>query len=189
MSLRFLCALALAGAALPAAAQPVSYRIDPNHTFVHLESKHFGTSTNRGRFDRKEGSVVLDRTAKSGRAEITIDIDSLNTGVAGFTNAIKGKDVLNVAEFPTAKFVGDQFSFDGDKVTAVDGQLTLVGKTHPVRLTATSFNCFEHAMLKREVCGGDFEATIQRSQWGINTAQGAVADNVRLLIQIEAIRQ
>lgn len=189
MTLRSISMLALAGAVLPAAAQSVGYRIDPNHTFVHLESKHLGISTNRGRFDRKEGSVTLDRTARTGRAEITIETDSINTGVPHFTNAIKGKDVLNVAEFPTARFVGDKFVFDGDKVSAVEGQLTLVGKTHPVRMTATSFNCSEHPMLKREVCGGDFEATISRSQWGINIAQGSVADPVRLLIQIEAVRQ
>ena len=186
---RILATLTLAAAALPVIAEPVTYRIDPNHTFVHLESRHFGVSTNRGRFDKKEGSVTLDRAAKTGRAEITIETDSLNTGVPHFTSTIKGKDVLNVAEFPTAKFVGDQFTFDGDKVVSVGGQLTMAGKTAPVRLAATSFGCFEHPMLKREVCGGDFEATIQRSQWGISFARGSVPDDVRLLIQIEAIRQ
>ncbi len=189
MNFRLFPVLALAAAALPATAEPVTYRIDPNHTFVHLESRHFGTSTNRGRFDKKEGSVTVDRAAKTGKAEITIDVDSINTGVAHFTNTIKGKDFLNAAEFPTARFVGDQFTFDGDKVSAVGGQLTLAGKTNPVRLAATAFNCFEHPMLKREVCGGDFETTIQRSQWGITGNMSSTADNVRLLIQIEAVRQ
>ena len=47
------------------------------------------------------------------------------------------------------------------------GKLTLKGKTHPVVLKATKFNCYVNPMFKREVCGGDFETTIQRSQWGI----------------------
>ncbi len=181
--------LLLAAASLQVTAEPVTYRIDPNHTFVHLEARHFGTSTNRGRFDKKEGSVTLDRAAKTGRAEITIDVDSINTGVAHFTNTIKGKDFLNAAEFPTARFVGDRFTFEGDKVTSVSGQLMLAGKTNPVQLQATNFNCFENAMLKREVCGGDFESVIQRSQWGMVGNMASTSDNVRLLIQIEAIRQ
>ncbi|NBT11919.1 MAG: polyisoprenoid-binding protein, partial [Betaproteobacteria bacterium] len=54
---------------------------------------------------------------------------------------------------------------------------------------AVRFNCFEHPRLKREVCGGDFETTIQRSQWGMGYAIPAIPDAVRLVIQVEAIRQ
>ena len=189
MTIRTLFALLLAIAWLPVAAEPVTYRVDPDHTSVHFEAKHFATSSLRGRFDRKEGAVVLDRAAKTGRAEVTFEIDSLNTPVVGFTNAVKGKNFLNAAEFPTAKFVGDQFTFEGDKLTAVGGNLTLVGKTNPIKMTAITFNCYESSMLKREVCGGDFEATIQRSQWGMVANAGSVGDSIKLLIQIEAIRQ
>ena len=189
MTAKPIALLLVAAAAFPAAAEPITYRIDPNHTFAYFELKHFGTSTNRGRFDRKEGTVVVDRAAKTGKADITLEVDSLNTGVAAFTGAIKSKNFLNAAEFPTARFVGEQFTFDGDKVAAIDGTLTLLGKTNPVKLTSTSFNCYENAQLKREVCGGDFEATIQRSQWGLTGGQAAVGDTVRLLVQVEAIRQ
>ena len=45
-------------------------------------------------------------------------------------------------------------------------------------------------MLKREVCGGDFETTIKRSQWGMNWGLNVgIPDDVRLLIQVEAIKQ
>ena len=66
----------VAAAALLAGAttsQAASYAIDPGHTYVTFEISHFGTSTNRGRFDKKEGSVVFDRAAKSGKVEITVD--------------------------------------------------------------------------------------------------------------------
>ena len=173
-----------------AQAQTVTYAIEPTHSFVSFEVGHFGTSTNRGRWDKKEGTVQLDRAGKTGRVELTIDMNSINTGVPQFEGHLKSKDFFNTAEHPTAKFVSDRFVFGGDKVTAVEGTLTLVGKSHPVTLKANQFNCYQNPMLKREVCGGDFEATIQRSQWGIGYGLPAVApDNVRLVIQVEAVRQ
>ena len=173
-----------------AQAQGTTYAIEPTHTFVGFEISHFGTSTNRGRWDKKAGTVQFDRAAKTGRVELTIDMNSINTGVPQFEGHLKSKDFFNTAEHPSATFVGDKFVFSGDKVTAVEGTLTLVGKSHPVTLKANQFNCYANPMLKREVCGGDFETTIQRSQWGITYGMPAVApDNVRLVIQVEAVKQ
>lgn len=189
MNRSILTAALLATAGL-AHAQSATYAIDPTHTTVIFEAKHFGTSTNRGRFDKKEGSISFDKTAKTGKAEITIETGSINTGIAPFDGHLKSKDFFNVGEFPTAKFVGDKFSFDAaGKVTAVAGTLTLLGKTNPVTLTATSFNCYDNPMLKREVCGGDFETTIQRSAFGSTYGLPGIPDNVRLLVQVEAVKQ
>jgi polyisoprenoid-binding protein YceI len=173
-----------------AQAQSATYAIDPTHTFATFEIGHMGTSTLRGRFDKKEGSVQIDRAAKNGKVEITIDTTSLSTGTGPFDGHLKSKDFFDVANHPTAKFVGDSFTFDGDKVSAVSGSLTLLGKTLPVTLKAQRFNCYTSPMLKREVCGGDFETTIQRSQWGMNWGiQNGFPDQVRLLVQVEAIKQ
>jgi polyisoprenoid-binding protein YceI len=173
-----------------AQAQAATYNIDPTHTFVTFEAKHFNTSTLRGRFDKKEGSVNFDRAAKSGSADITIDATSVSTGVAPLDTHLKSKDFFNAGVTPSVKFVGDKFSFNGDKVSAVSGNLTMLGKTLPVTLTATNFNCYENPMLKREVCGGDFETTLTRSQWGMNYGLSfGIPDNIRLLIQIEAVKQ
>jgi polyisoprenoid-binding protein YceI len=185
---KILIATALLASATFAQAQ--TYGIDPTHTFVNFEAKHFGTSTLRGRFDKKEGSVTLDRAAKTGKAEITIDVNSVSTGVAPLDTHLKSKDFFNAAEFGTAKFVGDKFTFDGTKVTAVAGSLTMLGKTMPVTLTASNFNCYDNPMFKREVCGGDFETTIMRSQWGMDYGvKVGIPDAIRLLVQIEAIKQ
>ena len=188
-----LIATALASAALAALAaqaQTATYAIDPTHTFATFEISHFGTSTNRGRFDKKSGSVQLDKAAKTGKVELTIETGSINSGTAAFDKHLQSKDFFNVAEFPTAKFVADKFSFNGDKVTEVAGTLTLLGKTNPVLLKASNFNCYMSPMLKVEVCGGDFETTLVRSQygmaWGLNFG---FSDNVRLLVQVEAVKQ
>jgi polyisoprenoid-binding protein YceI len=185
-----LIAAALLSAGVLAHAESVTYAVDPTHTFVSYEARHFNTSTSRGRFDKKEGTVTLDRAAKSGKVEITIDTTSVDTGVPALDTHLKSKDFFNAAEAPTAKFIGDRFTFEGDKVKSVSGQLTLAGKTQPVTLTASNFNCYTSPLFKREVCGGDFEATIARSQWGIDYGiRMGLPDNIRLLIQIEAVKQ
>ena len=185
-------AACLAGSLLWSAAawgQAPNFAIDPTHTFVNYENGHYGTTTNRGRFSTKDGTLFFDRAGRAGKVEIVIDISSVNTGVDFLNRQIQGKDFFNVADYPTGSFVSDKFVFDGDKVSEVHGQLTLKNKTHPVVLKAMKFNCYTNPLVKREVCGGDFETVIQRSQWDILWGlQFGFEDAVRLIIQIEAIR-
>ena len=185
-----LIATTLAATALGTQAQSATYAIDPTHTFATFEIDHFGASTNRGRFDKKSGTVQLDKAGKTGKVELTIDTTSINSGTAAFDKHLQSKDFFNTAEFPTAKFVADKFVFNGDKVSEVSGSLTLLGKTNPVTLKASKFNCYMSPMLKVEVCGGDFETTIVRSSygmgWGLNFG---FSDNVRLVVQVEAVKQ
>ena len=189
-SLFSLLAVAAATAMTAGAAQAANYAIDPTHTFVTFEISHFGATTNRARFDKKQGTVEFDRAAKTGKVDITIDTTSVNTGTPPFDKHLQSADLFDAAKHPTIKFVSDKFSFNGDKVSEVTGQLTLLGKTAPVTLKATQFNCYDSPMLKREVCGGDFETTIDRTQWGMNYGvEWGFPKNVRLVVQIEAVKQ
>ena len=170
--------------------QAATYAIDPTHTFATFEIGHFGASTNRGRFDKKEGTVQFDRAAKTGSVELVIDTTSINTGTAAFNKHLQSADLFDAAKHPTATFKSDKFSFNGDKVSEVSGTLTLLGKTQPVTLKATNFNCYDSPMLKREVCGGDFETTLDRTQFGMNYGiDWGFPKNVRLVIQVEAVKQ
>jgi polyisoprenoid-binding protein YceI len=185
-----LIAALLAVGAATAHAEIATYAIDPSHTFVTFEANHMGTSTSRGRFDKKEGTIALDKAAKAGKVDITIDTTSISTGVPALDTHLKSKDFFNAAEFGTVKFSADKFSFNGDKVSEVTGTLTMLGKSQPVTLKATSFNCYINPMLKREVCGGDFETTITRSAFGMAYGLNyGLPDNIRLLIQTEAVKQ
>jgi polyisoprenoid-binding protein YceI len=160
------------------------------HTFVTFEIGHFGTSTNRVRFDKNSGSITFDRAGKSGKVDISVDVRSVNSGTDAFNRHLQSSDMFDASKFPTLKFVGDKFSFDGDKVSEVAGSLTLLGKSLPVAFKATQFNCYMNPMLRRETCGGDFEATIDRTQWGYNYGvDWGFPKDVRLLVQVEAIKQ
>lgn len=186
--------VALAAAALLSAglvqAQSASYAIDPTHTFATFEISHFGASVNRARFDKKTGSVTFDKAGKAGKVDISIDASSVNSGTAAFDKHLQSADLFDVAKHPTINFSGDKFTFDGDKVTAVAGNLTLLGKTAPVTLKANQFACYQSPMLKREVCGGDFETTIDRSVFGMNYGiDWGFPKNVRIVVQVEAVKQ
>jgi polyisoprenoid-binding protein YceI len=182
-----LATLSLTGTA--AHAEMATYAIEPTHTEVTFEILHNNTSTLRGRFDKEAGSIDFDRAGKAGRADITIDIASLDTGIPTFTKNLLDKNFLDVEAAPTARFVGEQFVFEGNKLSAVSGQLTLLAKTVPVTFKALRFNCYTSPLIRREICGGDFETTIKRSAFGMDYKIPAIPDNVHLLIQVEAIKQ
>lgn len=185
-----LAAVATTLAAGTALAESATYAVDPTHTFVTFEIGHFGTSTNRGRFDKKTGTVQLDKAAKTGKVELSIDTTSINSGTPAFDKHLQSADLFDAAKYPTITFSSDKFSFNGDKVSEVSGNLTLLGKTLPVTLKANQFNCYQSPMIKREVCGGDFETTLQRSQWGMGYGLAwGFPDNVRLVVQVEAVKQ
>ncbi len=106
------------------------------------------------------------------------------------TGRRRSAHIFHVDKFPATTFVVDKFGFNADQVSEVAGQLTIKGKTHPVALKARQFNCYQSPMLKRAVCGGDFEATIDRTAHGLNYGvDWGFAKNVRLVVQIEAIKQ
>jgi polyisoprenoid-binding protein YceI len=182
-------AATLAVAAFAASAEPATFAIDPNHTVVTFDALHMGTSTQRGRLQAKEGTVTLDRAAKTGKADVTLDLATISTATASLAGFLRGERAFNTAANPTARFVGDSVTFDGDKIASIAGSLTLNGKTQPVTLKAKRFNCYENSQLKREVCGGDFEAAIQRSQYGLGFLPQVTPDEIPLEIQVEGVRQ
>jgi polyisoprenoid-binding protein YceI len=177
------------GTCATAHAQGVTYLFDPSHTQVTFEVLHLGTSTLRGRFNRIEGHATLDRAARKGELSVAIDTASISTGVLPLDGLLRGTQGFNSPDHPKAYFIAQQLSFDGDKLASVRGEFTLRGTGQPLTLRAKGFNCYAHPELKREVCGGDFEAELKRSSFGIDHSLPFVGDKVRLLIQVEGVRQ
>lgn len=180
---------ALAVAAFVAGATPVAYRIDPDHTFPSFEADHMGgLSVWRGKFNRTTGDVVLDKAKGTGTLDIVIDIDSIDFGHDAMNTHAKAADFFDVAQHPQATFSGSLEGFKQGKPTRAAGKLTLRGVTKPVVLKIGSFKCMPHPMLKREVCGADVFATLQRDQFGISAGKDYGFDmSVALRIQVEAI--
>ena len=183
-------ALGLTAAAVATAA-PVTYNIDPAHTYPSFEADHMGgLSVLRGTFKNSSGSIVLDKAAKSGTIEISIDATSLSFSNDKLSeHAKKDPKMFDVANFPTATFKGKFTKFSGENPTEAQGDLTLHGVTKPVTLKIGQFLCKQHPMTKKEVCGADAEATLQRDQFGINAGKDfGFKMDVKLRISIEAIK-
>lgn len=184
----FIAAFAALMTALPAMAQVETYTIDPRHTFPSYEISHFGMSLQRGRFNKTAGKVTVDRAAKSGSVEVTIDVASIDTGLERLEEHIRSEDFLFAASHPTITFKGTQMTFDGDKVKSVSGDLTMRGVTRPVTLNATLFACGNHPVNKKPMCGGEFVAQVKRSEWGIVKYTSSLADDMTLRINVEAFK-
>jgi polyisoprenoid-binding protein YceI len=182
--------LALLLSADAALAQPVAYRLDPTHSFVHFEVLHFDTATLRGRFGPLDGQVLLDREARRGHVQVVVDTAAVSTGLAVLDARLRAADLLDSAGHPQAFFVAERLDIDEQgRVNAVRGEFTLRGQGRPLTLSAERFRCYTHPLLRREVCGGDYTAEFDRSAWGMTFGLPFVGDRVRLRVQVEAVRQ
>ncbi|MFZ6719750.1 YceI family protein [Undibacterium sp. Ji49W] len=186
MKITQLIAAAMLISAAPAFAQ--TYNIEPNHTYPSFEADHMGISVWRGKFTKTSGKIVLDRAAKTGTVDITIDTNSIDFGHEKMNEHAKTKDMFNVAQFPTATYKGTSIKFDGDTPVSVQGELTLLGVTKPVTLTINKFKCIQHPMFKKEACGADATAEFKRTDFGMNFGVPRFAPEVKLAIQVEAIK-
>ncbi|WDZ96866.1 YceI family protein [Herbaspirillum sp. WKF16] len=186
---QILVAVLAVGAAASAFAAD-TYTIDPNHTYPSFEADHMGgVSVWRGKFTKTSGTVTLDRAAKTGSVDITVDASTIDFGHAKMNEHAKGPEMFDVAKFPTAVYKGTAVKFDGDKPVSVEGTLTLHGVTKPVTLAIDKFKCIQHPMLKREVCGADATATFDRADFGVDYgAKYGFSTVTKLAIQVEAIK-
>jgi polyisoprenoid-binding protein YceI len=168
-------------------AAPVTYVLDPAHTYPSFEADHFGgVSVWRGKFDSSSGKVVLDQAAKTGTIDVTIDTTSVDFGMAKMNEHAKSPDIFDVAKYPTATYSGKFTKWDGSTPTEAQGTFTLHGVSKPLTLTINSFKCFMNPMSKKQVCGADASATLDRSDFGVDYGKAyGFAQWVKLQIQVE----
>jgi polyisoprenoid-binding protein YceI len=174
-----------ASVATTALAAPMTYRFDPSHSFVRFGYGHMGFSHQQSQFDKVSGSLTYDVAAKTGSANVVIDISSLASGVSALNEKLQSADFFDVAKYPTASFQSTQLRFEGDTPVALEGNLTVHGVTRPVTLTITHF---KHGMnmMKRQEIGGDATATVKRSDFGMGQYVPLVDDAVTLNVDFEA---
>ena len=176
---------------LSSLASGLDYVIDPSHTYASFEIDHLGFSTQRGQFNQSSGSVQFDPAAQHGEIDITIDAASLNTGFALRDDILRSESWFNTSAFPyilfrSQHFIFNQESLDQNKPVAVEGRLTLLGETRPMRLEITRFKCGLNLVSRKHSCGADASGTLKRSDFGLQNSIPFIGDEVRLRIQVEA---
>ena len=171
-----------------AVAAPMTYEIDSNHTYPTFEADHLGgVSYWRGKINSTSGTVLLDLENSTGSVDIVMDMNSIDFGHDGLNDHAKTPDLFDTAQFPNATYTGTLQGFRSGAPTSVDGTLTLHGVSRPVTLTIEKFLCKEHPMNKRQLCGADATAEIDRSDFGVDFGAGLFNMGVTLRISIEAL--
>ena len=186
---RALCFTVLAATSGIATAAPVSYEIDPNHTFPSFEADHMGISVWRGKFNRSVGSLVVDKAAATGSVDVSIDMDSVDFGLDSMNEHARTAEFFDAAKYPQATYKGRLEDFVDGAPTRVVGELTLHGVTRPVELKIDLFKCVPHPMYKRELCGANATAVFKRDEFGLVAGKDYGFNmDVNLRIQMEAIQ-
>jgi polyisoprenoid-binding protein YceI len=180
---------ALGAFSAAAFAAPETFNVEPTHTYPRFEYSHFGYSNQQQRFDKTSGKIVIDRAAKTGSVDVSIDTTSVNTGYALFNQHIQAEDYFDTAKYPAITFKSTKVRFEGDKPVAVEGNLTIKGVTKPVTLTVTSFHSMPHPMLKKDAIGANATTKVKRSEFNLGKNVPYVSDEVTLTIAVEAIKE
>lgn len=184
-------ALSLLAVACTVSAAPVTYEIDPAHTYPSFEADHMGgLSVWRGKFDRTSGKIVLDKAAQTGTVDVTVDAASVDYGLDKLNEKAKGEELFDVGKYPQATYKGKLAGFKNGAPGEVVGELTLHGVTKPLTLKIASFKCMPHPMFKaREVCGADAFASFDRADFGMDAGKKyGFKMAVNLRIQVEALQ-
>src|SRR6202030_2606335 len=131
-------------------AAPVTYILDPSHTYPSFEADHMGgLSVWRGKFNSSSGKVVYDKDAKSGSIDVSVDMSSVDFGMPKLNEHAKSAEIFDVAKFPTATFSGKFTKFNGATPAEAQGTLTMHGVTKPVTLKIDSFKCILSPLNKK----------------------------------------
>ena len=194
MKLRLLtpgAALLLLLAAVVAHADVTEYKIDPNHTLVGFDIRHFFARVN-GRFKDFSGTIKLDdKDLSKSSVDVTIQAASINTENEHRDADLRSAHFFLVDSFPTLTFKSTKVVAGPDNSALVYGDLTMRGITKPVVLDSKFLGAMMDSQMGRKIAGFEGKATINRKDWNIiwnrTLDQGAtmLGDDVNIKLQVE----
>ncbi|OGN44596.1 MAG: hypothetical protein A2623_14745 [Caulobacterales bacterium RIFCSPHIGHO2_01_FULL_70_19] len=174
----------------PAEVQAGAYKLDPDHGKITWSVDHLGFSTYVGQFVNVQADLTLDpANPANSQLTATIPLTEVDSNSDGLDAHLQTPDFFDTANHPVATFVSRSVTVDADDPSeaTVIGDLTLRGVTRPVTMEV-EFNQAGQSMGAYKA-GFDGEATIRRSDFGINFALPALGDEVKLHIEGEFVRQ
>jgi len=177
----------LAAISAAATAAPEEFVLDSDHTFPTFEVRHLGIATQRGRFNRTTGRIVLDLVAATATVDISIDARSVTTGSDALDKLLLGRDYFAVDDHPAITYTASNAPLVEGRQTTIDGHLTFLGITKPIQLKVLGYACTRRPLGALR-CGADLTTTFRRSDFGMTTMLSFVADEVTVLVQAEAVR-
>jgi polyisoprenoid-binding protein YceI len=166
------------------------YDIDASHSGVVFGWNHFGFSNPTARFDKIEGSMLLDQAdLTKSSISITLPLEGLDTHVAKLDEELRGPDFFDATKYPTITFRSTKVETTGENSLKITGDLTVHGVTKPVTLDAkvNKIGIFEiPGVMKAQTAGFDATTVIRRSDFGVSKYVPAVSDEIPVRITLDA---
>ena len=185
---RLAIALAIAALSESGAAAAATFRVATDQTNVGFSVSNFGIGTHEGRFDLTWGKITLDAERHAGSIDFVVDVGSVNTGWELRDTFLKSDLMFDVQRYPSIRFHSTRLDFDGSRIVAVDGEMTLHGVTRPVRFDVTKMECGAETGIGSDGCGASVSGHMSRSAFGMSFAYPLVGDEVALDFSIKAVR-
>lgn len=181
-------AVMLTAAAVPASAAE-TYQVDSAHTYILFKVKHLDIGYSYGRFNGASGELAWDDAKSSIRSiEMQVNAVDVDTDVDQRDDHLRSADFFNAEKFTTITFKSTSVKkLDGDAFE-IAGNLTLLGKTRPITVTARQTGAGQDPWGKYRR-GFESSFTIKRSEWGMDFMLSGVSDDVELTVSMEGIRQ
>ena len=186
---RSILALTFAGLVLgsltSAKAAVETYNIDPVHTWVGFSVAHFFTKV-PGYFSKVKGTIVVDRDhLEKSTVEAVIEVGSITTNTKMRDDDLRSTNFFAAAQFPSMTFKSESWKSTGDNTYDVTGTLTMKNVPKEVVLKVKSLG-FGPGMKGAAISGWEASLTLDRRDFDITADQGAVANSVDVLINVEA---
>ena len=187
--------LALLLLSLPAVAGASSWNIDADHSNIEFKVRHLMVSNVKGTFGKVQGVVDIDdKNIAGSKVAVTIDTESVNTGVAKRDQHLKSADFFDVARFPTMTFVSTKVVPNGRGRLLVSGNLTLHGVTRPVLLDLEGPSADSRDPWGNTRRGISATTKINRKDFGLTwnkaleTGGVVVGDEVAISLEVEMVK-
>jgi polyisoprenoid-binding protein YceI len=165
-----------------------TFKIDPVHSSVLFGIKHLGVTDFYGVFKDISGTVTFDKAdpAKSS-VDLTVPVESIDSRNPKRDQHLKSPDFFNAKQFPTLSFKSKKVEASGDTYK-ISGDFTLHGVTKPITVEFKKGG--EGKGMEGEVRGGgETRFTIKRSDYGMTFMQGALGDEVSIILSFEGVKQ
>jgi polyisoprenoid-binding protein YceI len=166
------------------------YKLDKDHAALLFKINHMGFSSYVGRFN--EFNVSLDfnpNDIENSRIEAIIDMRSIDVNNPDFAATLKGTSWLDTVQFPQAVFRSVSIKkIEGEQVR-IDGELTFLGVTKAVFMTATLNGAANNPLTRIYTLGFTANLRFKRSDFGLKRFIPIVGDDVEIEIQSEFQRQ
>lgn len=164
-----------------------TYKIDKGHSGVGFSIRHLVGRT-PGHFNDFEGTVMYDpKHPKKTSAEVTIQVESIDTGNERRDGHLRSDDFFDVEKYPTITFKSTSAKMDGETIL-LTGDFTMHGTTKSITLPVTVLGVGVHPRSKAPLAGFETEIVLKRSDYGVNNwtdAAGVLGDEVKVTITLE----